>query len=121
MPLDDERDKEFRSAVERLSGIWKETRLSQVRVMVHRATYATKIADKSQVFSDWRLADAARMNARLNDWYDLLEASFAPNVVAFRPKQEHLVADPSHRWGLSTFHYIPEYYEDLRAAIRASL
>lgn len=26
----------------------------------------------------------------------------------------HRVADPAHRWGLSPFHYVPEYYDEVR-------
>ena len=29
------------------------------------------------------------------------------------------LADPAHQWGLSPFHYVPEYYDAVRQQLRA--
>lgn len=59
--------------------------------------------------------------APYNDLLARQEAAFRallPQTVAVEADTRRL-ADPQHRWGLSPFHYTPEYYDAMRAQLSA--
>lgn len=58
--------------------------------------------------SPWSMGvRAGEANERYRPYYEHLRSLGYPSI---RLPQEVVVADPSHRWGLAPFHYIPEVY-----------
>jgi hypothetical protein len=87
-------------------------------VVVHRAFWAVSDIDGRDLEER---ADAERANTWLTRAYDLLETAIGDRAQAVEPPAALRIADPAHRWGLAPFHYIPAYYDDLAAQIRAAL
>ena len=62
--------------------------------------------------------------AELDAYNDLLERQEAA-FVQLMPPMERIdagalrIADPSHQWGLSAFHYVPAYYAEVRRQLAA--
>lgn len=79
------------------------------RVLIHGARWAL------QTRASMILPGDPLMIAKANEWLERAEERMAHDVQGsqfIRVPHEHHVADPSHRWGLAPFHYIPSYYEE---------
>jgi hypothetical protein len=96
------------------------TPLRDARLILHSARWATH-----QRGADGRLSpvsdvevvaghpvDIADYNALLERQEATFEALMPP--MARVDAQPQRLADPAHRWGLSPFHYVPEYYDEVR-------
>lgn len=57
-------------------------------------------------------AEIAQYNALLGRQEAAFRAVMPP--MARVEASDHRIADPGHRWGLSPFHYVPEYYDEVR-------
>lgn len=106
-------DGPFAAAADRFAAL-----LPPQPVVVHRAFWAVRDTDGRDLEER---ADAERANAWLARAYHLLEAAIGTRVRTVEPSAALRIADPGHRWGLAPFHYIPAYYDDLAAQIRAAL
>ncbi|WP_213056028.1 DUF6270 domain-containing protein, partial [Escherichia coli] len=62
-----------------------------------------------QKFSEERRFLNALTNARLNIYYELLKEKIK-NSISIRLDEQYVVSCKEHKWGLSPFHYINDYY-----------
>jgi hypothetical protein len=96
------------------------TLLGRAELILHAARWAS-----DQRFADGRIgpvrdvdiltgvrAEIAPYNALLERQEEAFTALMPP--LARIEAAAHRLADPNHRWGLSPFHYVPEYYEEIR-------
>lgn len=78
------------------------------RLVVHQAGWVARTPD-GQSSGDQELTAAA------NDWLERAFVRMARDIPAermIRVSDAHQLADPSHKWGLSPFHYVPAYYQE---------
>lgn len=96
------------------------TPLAQATLILHGARWATTLRtpDGGQA----PLRDVCRMAGEpveIADFNALLERQEAA-FTALMPPMSRVeapglrLADPAHQWGLSPFHYVPEYYSEIR-------
>lgn len=107
-------------AAAEFAAVVRATPLRQAKLILHSARWATR-----QRTADGRLlpiegveivggqpAEIAPYNALLERQEAAFEALMPPmakvDAGGFR------LADSAHRWGLSPFHYVPEYYDEVR-------
>lgn len=99
--------------------------LRDAAIVLHEARWAEAQTDGTGARSPLtgveilpgRPADIARHNALLEDYeLELLRAT--PYVAKVAAPQLRL-ADADHQWGLSPFHYIREYYEEIWRQLQA--
>lgn len=116
-------DRLWTEAAEQLAALVRATPLADARLILHSARWATcqrmrggelaPIADVS-IFEPVEIADHNAMLAR----YEAVLETLMPPMA--RVEVDHLcLADPYHHWGLSPFHYVPEYYEEARRRLEA--
>lgn len=97
------------------------TPLRSARLILHEAQWADRYTDlagaqrpmpRDQFIWDGRPADPAEHNALLRRYQAaLLEA--APWAIAVGAGA-YRIADEGHRWGLTPFHYVEDYYREIR-------
>jgi hypothetical protein len=118
-------DQLWSDAVGEFAALVRATPLARARLILHAARWA----------ADQRLADGGIVPVRdvqimpgvpaeIPDYNDLLgrqqtafEALMPP--MARVDAAAHQLADAGHRWGLSPFHYVPEYYVEIRRQLDA--
>lgn len=115
----------WRDGLEEFAAFVRATPLRDARLILHAARWA-----EAWIGGDGRLrpfgaeveiyagvpADLAGHNALLARYQDAFRGVFADaDCVAARDR----VADPSHRWGPSPFHYTPDYYTGVWRQLRA--
>jgi len=115
----------WREAAAEFAALVRATPLGQAQLILHQARWA----------SDQRLADGrtapvrdvqvvAGQPAEIAPYNDLLarqEAAFLelmPPMARVEASTQRL-ADARHHWGLSPFHYVPEYYAEVRRQLAA--
>lgn len=96
-------------------------RLTDAQLILHEAQWAgvyldrqgrrCELPDGLQIW-DHLPASLAEHNALLREYQDSL-AGLIPGLRRVRADPRLLVADEAHRWGLSPFHFIPDYYRDV--------
>ncbi|MDP3488675.1 MAG: DUF6270 domain-containing protein [Phenylobacterium sp.] len=115
----------WRDAVVQLVGLLRHTVLREAKIILHTAQWASRqgASDGSSEplqgyphIWDGRPADLAAHNQMLAR-YEAYFLAMIPEVHVVRARPEHLLADPGHRWGLSPFHYVPAYYDDISRAL----
>lgn len=125
--LSDEVEALWRSAVTRIAA-WLDTPpLAGASVILHHAQWAQTYRDRQgQVgaFSDdlgiWEdhPASLSAHNQLLRHYRDLFLAAVPrAHVVEAGPNAQ--MADEGHIWGLSPFHYVPDYYPDVWRQLQA--
>jgi hypothetical protein len=101
------------------------TPLRSARLILHRARWADHSRDSEgrlsplrdvEVLPD-RPASIAAHN-RLLERYETLLAAVLPYLAQVEAPALR-IADANHRWGLSPFHYVPEYYEAIWLQLQA--
>ncbi|MDO8900635.1 MAG: DUF6270 domain-containing protein [Phenylobacterium sp.] len=115
----------WRESVVQLAGLLSCTVLRNATIILHSARWAKRqIAPGGTTLPlqgdphiwDGRPADLAKHNQMLARYEShFLQTIPQAQVIAAQP--EHQLADPAHRWGLSPFHYVPGYYDDILAAL----
>lgn len=81
------------------------------RVIVSKAFWATQLADGTPTGSPAYIEAANATLQRLYEYvgqYDLRWIEYPADV---------LIGDPSHKWGVSPFHFVPEFYTRLRSEL----
>lgn len=107
------------------AALLRATPLARARLILHVSRWA-----ETQRLSDGRTAplrDVERLAGepvQIADYNDLLarqDAAFARLMPPFaRVEAPRLqLADATHRWGISPFHYVPEYYAEIRRQLEA--
>lgn len=80
---------------------------------VYWASSASNPKDTDTLNSKWQVE---RHNQKLSDMYEHLEKKL-PKSSIIEVDPSLLVANSNHKWGLSPFHYIDEYYEEMGKAL----
>lgn len=81
------------------------------RIIIHRIYQAERIMDEEGLvanFSDDKVREIRMANKHLQDIYSIIESEF-PDISFFNGDANTLLADSSHRWGVSPFHLVPDY------------
>lgn len=118
-------DRLWRQAVVEWAGLLQVTALRDAKIILHSARWADQQAvpgggscalQGHPHIWEGRAADLSAHNQMLARY----EAHFlrtVPQAHRICARPEHQLADPAHRWGLSPFHYVPAYYEDIGHAL----
>ncbi|MBL8772028.1 MAG: hypothetical protein JNK30_11665 [Phenylobacterium sp.] len=101
------------------------TPLREARLILHSARWATAWRDGDRGVRPMTQAEILGGDpVEIADYNALLERqethfeAVMPPMTRIEAEAERL-ADAGHRWGLSPFHYVPEYYEEIRRQLRA--
>ncbi len=102
-----------------------EAGLGGARLILHEAQWAKvyrdaegrlrELPDALQIWDDLPASLSAH-NAVLAD-YQAQIGALVPDIVRVSADPALQVADERHQWGLSPFHYIDDYYRDVRAQL----
>ncbi len=77
--------------------------------VLNQAPYTTRIAGGGTLSE--RQADSARALSRAQEpMIEAIAAAFGPRLVRAVPPDEVCLADPAHRWGLASYHFVDDYY-----------
>jgi len=106
-----------------LAAFVRATPLSQAQLILHSARWAERrrtaggrLAAVTNVeILPGQPADIAAHNALLARYEAAFEALMPP--MARLEAAPHRLADDGHRWGLSPFHYVPDYYREIWAQL----
>ena len=117
-------DRLWRDAAGAFAGLIRGTELRRATLILHSARWATRQRDAAGQVSD--IHDVEILNgapASIEDYNALLvrqEADFKALMppMALIDVGASRLADPNHQWGLSPFHYVPEYYDAVRNQMR---
>lgn len=104
-----------------MASLLASTPLRTANVLLHRAQWADRyrsargrlapLPDEATIW-EGRTASRSEHNTLL-ETYEETFLSAVPNVRTVAAAS-HRIADESHRWGLSPFHYVPDYYAAIR-------
>lgn len=105
--------------------LFQATSLRRATPILHSARWATHQASPDGIGKRVEAVDIVAgqrletdlHNAVLERYETALLALF-PSMAVIAPSAFRL-ADPHHRWGLSPFHYVPEYYDEARRQLAA--
>jgi hypothetical protein len=122
--LSDACDSLWMDALVELTAFLQATPLREAAVILHRSRWAERWRDADgavHAFEDveiWtdRPADIGQHNALLERYQAAFKAA-TPHAVEIGGSER--LADATHRWGLSPFHYTEEYYHEVWAQLRA--
>lgn len=82
---------------------------SKTKVIINEAYWATEAL--GEPFSPELLREATIENLRLQRMYNAARETFGASAAAITYADHELLADPSHKWGLAPFHYVPAFYK----------
>ena len=77
--------------------------------VLNEAPYVTEVGDGTSL-PEPQAGWARELDAAQRPMFGVLEDVFGGRLVRATPPPEVCLADPSHRWGLSSYHYVEEYY-----------
>lgn len=115
-------ERRWRRALRQLLGLIASTPLAGAQLILHRAQWAEVYQDESGALRrfephtpllEGRTVDLRRQNALL-ERYQIAFAQEAPACREVAAPSALRIATCEHRWGLSPFHFIPEYYREVR-------
>lgn len=117
----------WRSALGELAALINSTPLAEAQLILHEAQWAAQFVDETgrltdfpaqvDIFGDHR-GSIADHNALLRRYQAAFQQAFA-GTRTVSASLELRVADAGHRWGLSPFHYIPDYYREILCQLHA--
>ncbi len=116
----------WRAAAAELAAFIQATSLSEARLILHQARWAqryraadgrTRAFDDSYVLWEGKPADISAHNRLLGAFDERFTALHPHAAIVAAPKLR--LADESHRWGLSPFHYVDAYYEEIWRQLQA--
>lgn len=102
------------------------TPLREAKIVLHEAQWATRYLDATgeiHAFEpvvdvlEGRMTKLRDQNTML-DRYQAAFAELAPQATRIRAPDDLRVADTGHRWGLSPFHFVTDYYRDIWRQLR---
>jgi hypothetical protein len=115
----------WRRGAEEMAAFVRATPLSGARLVLHVARWAAERQDAAGARRPLRdveilagePAEIGRHNALLERYEGYFQSLMPPmdrvDAAGFR------VADETHQWGLSPFHYVPDYYAEVRRQLAA--
>jgi hypothetical protein len=115
----------WRGGLEDFAGLVRSSVLGRARLILHRSRWGTHqrlTSGRRRALTGVEIlgGDPVRIadyNALLGRQDAAFLAAMPPVEIVEAPRWQ--VADPGHRWGLSPFHYVPEYYDAIRAQLSA--
>ena len=81
------------------------------KVILHRSRFSEVHTRDGKLEQNPKQAFIEKMNKIITK-YEKIFINKVPVVGFINVKNDLLVSDPEHIWGLAPFHYIPEYYEN---------
>ncbi len=118
----------WRQGADEMAALLSLTPLRDATVILHETQWATQYRDADAALRPFpadveilegRVSSIEAQNARL-EAYQTTFARAVPRAVRVRAAEEFCVADVGHRWGLSPFHYVTDYYRDVWRQLRAA-
>lgn len=118
--LSDACERLWMSGLRELAGLIAATPLREAQLILHSARWATVARGAGGALTPLRdvsvlgehPADIAAHNALLARYDAAFETEVGAHSRIAAP--DFQIADTGHRWGLSPFHYVPEYYDTIR-------
>jgi hypothetical protein len=117
----------WRQAMREMAALIASTPLSEARLVLHEAQWATTFVDTDggaaplppevEIFTG-KPASIEAHNAALRRYQEAF-VDLLPGAARIAAPAELRVADAGHRWGLSPFHYVEGYYRDIHAQLQA--
>ena len=77
--------------------------------VLNEAPYTTRVGDGTSL-PEPQAGWARELDAAQQPMMATLIEEFGPRLVRATPPPEVSLADPGHRWGLSSYHYVDDYY-----------
>ena len=115
----------WQAAAVEFAALVRATPLAHAKLILHSARWATE-----QRLPDGRIAPIEQVEiiggqpVRIADYNAVLErqeAAFEALLPLTRiDASPFRLAEAEHRWGLSPFHYVPEYYDEVRRQLEAA-
>lgn len=102
------RQKLFAAAARRLTKRLV-TELPDTTFVLNEAPYTTEIANGTQL-PEPQAGWARDLDAAQRPMMEVLAAEFGPRLVRATPPPQVCLADPDHRWGITSYHYVNAYY-----------
>ncbi|CAN5526656.1 hypothetical protein BH10PSE5_BH10PSE5_04960 [soil metagenome] len=118
-------DQLWREACREMAAFLRQTPLAQARIILHESQWAQRFLDREGQVRDFdpevmifdgNIARREAHNALLASYQD----GFAALTGAARVRADAslVMGDVGHRWGLSPFHYVADYYRDIWRQLR---
>lgn len=110
--LSDACERLWREGAEQMAALIRATPLREAQLILHSARWADRTQSgplPTPEILPRRPESIAAHNALLASYEQAFQALMPPLARVEAP--ERRIADDAHRWGLSPFHYVPEYYE----------
>ncbi|MDQ1286785.1 MAG: hypothetical protein QG622_350 [Actinomycetota bacterium] len=83
--------------------------LPDTTFVLNEAPYTTRVADGTEL-PEPQAGWARDLEAAQRPMTQVLVAEFGPRLVRATPPAEVAQADPNHRWGITSYHYVEAYY-----------
>lgn len=83
--------------------------LPETIFVLNEAPYTTRVGDGS-VMEEPKAGWARDLDAAQRPMMRSLVTAFGPQLVRATPPAHVCLADPDHRWGVTSYHYVQEYY-----------
>lgn len=119
-------DRIWIDAVGEFAALVRSTPLGQAKLILHSARWASQYRDGDGPALPFKNVEILGGDPVQIDDYNLLlerqEAAFLrvmPPLTVIDAGPQRL-GDAAHRWGLSPFHYVPEYYDEVRRQLEAA-
>lgn len=112
-------------AVDEFAAVVRGTPLARANLILHSSRWAERQRQPNGRLAPIRNVEIVDgLPAVISDYNALLAQQEAAFLARMPPMTlvgagAHHTADPSHRWGLSPFHYVPEYYDEIRRQLTA--
>ena len=83
--------------------------LPDTTFVLNEAPYTVRVGDGT-LLPEPRAGWARELDAAQQPLFRALVAAFGPRLVRATPPADVCLADPDHRWGATSYHYVPAYY-----------
>ncbi|WP_312163920.1 DUF6270 domain-containing protein [Phenylobacterium sp.] len=116
----------WRQGLDQMAALLRMTPLAEAALILHETKWATQYLDEAcvrrpfdvvEIFTG-KPASIADYNTVLAQHQNAFAAALPQAVRISAPADLHL-ADSRHRWGLSPFHYVEDYYRDIWRQLQA--
>lgn len=112
----------WRDGAAQMAAFVRATPLASAKLVLHSARWAEHVGEDARPLPTpeilpRRPESIAAHNRLLADYEAEFTALMPPMSRIEAP--EHRVADEAHRWGLSPFHYVPAYYDEIMRQLEA--
>ena len=84
---------------------------NDIKIVLHKSRFAKKYFDGHNLVENKNQPFIKRMNDLL-ELYEEIFLDTLPETLTLDVKDELIISDPNHKWGLAPFHYVPEYYDE---------